>query len=139
MDEGIGEPATAMLLADALLVRHQMLLATHVSSLRFWELHERVVSGLQRGDAPRTRGEPPEVEYGAEQFERVLDRRNRWSSRGRRCSISPTSGSGCRHAFIHHTVRAGQIIDDTLDCGATSPPATTPGSCGSSTVRPAAT
>ena len=31
-DEGVGEPTTAMLVADAFLVRHNALLATHVAS-----------------------------------------------------------------------------------------------------------
>jgi hypothetical protein len=118
MDEGVGEPTSAMLVADAFLVRHNALLATHVSSARFWDLHERTAAAYSEAMLLEREVSRREAEYGADEFDRVLDRSQPLVLPGAalldladQWSLLPAL-----QRFIHHTVRAGQLVDDTIDC-----------------------
>jgi hypothetical protein len=118
MDEGIGEPSTAMLLADAFLVRHHALLATHVASTRFWDLHERTAAAYSEAMLLEREVSRRDVEYSAEQFDRVLDRSQPLVLPGA-ALLDLADQWGLLPAlqgFVHHTVRAGQLVDDTIDC-----------------------
>lgn len=118
IDEGSADPAAAMLLADALLVRHVALMARHAeSSTRFWEFFERMAWAY--GDAMLLERElhEPASAYGEAEFDAVLrrsepivipaavliDRADRWDHLPRLVE------------FAHLVTRAGQLVDDLRD------------------------
>jgi hypothetical protein len=119
LDEAIGDPDEALFLADAFLVRHQALLARHVgSSLRFWDLFEQVAADYSAAMLLERSVMRAGSTYGADEFDRVLRRSHplvlpgaalldiadRWDL------LQPL------RKFVHHAVRAAQLVDDLLDC-----------------------
>ena len=119
LDEAIGDPDEALFLADAFLVRHQVLLARHVgSSQRFWALFERVATDYSAAMLLERSVMRAGSTYGPEEFDRVLRRSHplvlpgaalldiadRWDM------LEPL------RRFVHHAVRAAQLVDDLLDC-----------------------
>jgi hypothetical protein len=124
MDEGhalpTGDPsgvAASFLLADSFYERHVALLATHVSSVRFWDLHQSVAARYADAMLLERELSAPHASYGRDDFARVLDRSlplvvpgaaifeltDRWDD------------VDALAAFVHHVVRAGQIVDDLMD------------------------
>lgn len=119
LDEAIGDPDEAPFLADAFLVRHQALLARHVgSSPRFWDLFEQVAADYSAAMLLERSIMRAGSTYGADEFDRVLRRSHplvlpgaalldiadRWDL------LEPL------RRFVHHAVRAAQLVDDLLDC-----------------------
>ena len=117
-DEGRGDSATVVYLADSFLVRHQSLLAQHMPAPRFWALHSRVAQRFAEAMLLERIVLRADAEYGEADFDRVLgrseplvlagallfDRVDRWDE------------VDTLLAFVHHVVRAGQIVDDVIDC-----------------------
>jgi hypothetical protein len=119
LDEGIGDPDESLFLADAFLVRHQALLARHVgSSPRFWNLFEQVAAEYTTAMLLERSLMRLGATYGSDEFDLVLGRSrplvlpgvavldvaNRWDL------VEPLQ------RFVHHAVRAAQLVDDLLDC-----------------------
>jgi hypothetical protein len=119
LDEAIGDPDEALFLADAFLVRHQVLLARHVgSSQRFWALFEQVATDYSAAMLLERSVMRVGSTYGPEEFDRVLRRSHplvltgaalldiadRWEM------LEPL------RRFVHHAVRAAQLVDVLLDC-----------------------
>ena len=119
LDEGLGDPDDSLFLADAFLVRHQTLLARHVgASPRFWDLFEHVATEYAAAMLFERSHLQPEAAYGAAEFDVVLGRSrplvlpgaavlevaDRWDLRE------------LLERFVHHAVRAAQLVNDLLDC-----------------------
>ena len=119
LDEGIGDPDESLFLADAFLVRHQTLLARHVgSSRRFWDLFEQIADEYAAAMLLERSLMQVGETYGAQEFDLVLGRSrplvlpgaamldvaDRWEL------VEPLQ------RFVHHAVRATQLVDDLLDC-----------------------
>lgn len=119
LDEGIGDPDESLFLADAFLVRHQTLLARYVgSSPRFWYLFEQVAAEYAAAMLLERSVMRVGATYGPHEFDLVLGRSrplvlpgvavldvaDRWDL------VEPLQ------RFVHHAVRAGQLVDDLLDC-----------------------
>jgi hypothetical protein len=119
LDEAIGDPDEALFLADAFLVRHQTLLARHVgSSARFWELFEQVAADYSAAMLLERSVMRAGSRYGAAEFDRVLRRSHPLVLPGAalldiadRWDLLPPL-----RRFVHHAVRAAQLVDDLLDC-----------------------
>jgi hypothetical protein len=121
LDEGIGDPDEALLLAHALLVRHQVLLARHVGvSPRFWTLFEQVAGDYAAAMLFERRVARAGAAYGPAEFDRVLLRSQPLVLPG--AALLEVADRWDRldglQRFVHHTVRAGQLVDDLLDCEA---------------------
>jgi hypothetical protein len=118
VDEGTDDDPAAMLLADALLVRHVALVAREAGdSARFWDFFERTAWAY--GDAMLLERElhRPGAPYRETDFDAVirrsepivipsavlLDRSDRWEHLPRLL------------AFAHLVTRAGQLVDDLRD------------------------
>jgi hypothetical protein len=119
LDEGIGDPDESLFLADAFLVRHQSLLARHVgSSRRFWDLFERVAAEYTAAMLLERSVMRAGATYGSDEFELVLGRSRPLALpavallevAGRWDLVEPLQ------RFVHHCVRAAQLVDDLLDC-----------------------
>jgi hypothetical protein len=119
LDEGIGDPDDALFLADGFLIRHQVLLARHVgASPRFWLLFERVAGEYATAMLLERSLLRAAATYGPAEFDAVLGRSrplalpgaalldvaDRWEL------LEPLQ------RFVHHAVRAAQLVDDVLDC-----------------------
>jgi hypothetical protein len=119
LDEGIGDPDDALFLADSFLVRHQVLLARHVgASARFWTLFEDVAGEYGAAMLLERSLLRAGAAYGRTEFDAVLGRSrplvlpgaalldiaDRWEV------LEPL------RQFVHHAVRAAQLVDDVLDC-----------------------
>ena len=119
LDEGIGDPDESLFLADAFLVRHQTLLVRHVgSSPRFWDLFEQVAAEYAAAMLLERTVMRVGATYGPDEFDLVLGRSrplvlpgvavldvaDRWDL------VEPLQ------RFVHHAVRAAQLVDDLLDC-----------------------
>jgi hypothetical protein len=119
LDEGIGDPDESLFLADAFLVRHQTLLARNVgSSGRFWTLFEQVAAEYSAAMLLERSVMQAGATYGPHEFDLVLGRSrplvlpgaavlemsDRWDL------VEPLQ------QFVHHAVRAAQLVDDLLDC-----------------------
>jgi len=121
LDEGIGDPDDALFLADAFLLRHQVLLARQVgASPRFWSLFERTAAEYAAAMLLERSVLRSDATYGPDEFDAVLGRSrplvlpgaalldvaDRWEL------LEPLQ------RFVHHAVRAAQLVDDLLDCHA---------------------
>jgi hypothetical protein len=119
LDDDVGDPDTAMFLADMFLIRHQVLLARHVGrNPKFWELFQSVAEGYVGAMLFEQEAVRRESQYDAEVFDLVLARSrplllpgaallsvsDRWEL------LQPL------RRFVSHVVRAGQLIDDLVDC-----------------------
>lgn len=120
IDEDVGDPASAMLLGDALLVHHVRLLAKHAgSSPRFWEFFESTAWAYADAMLLERELHHPGATYGDGEFDAVLrrsepviipaavilDRDDRWEHLPR------------LREFVHLVTRAGQLVDDLRDAG----------------------
>jgi hypothetical protein len=119
LDEGIGEPDEALFLADAFLVRHQALLARHVgSSARFWSLFEDVAAEYASAMLVERSVMRAGSSYGPDEFDLVLRRSHPLILTG--AAILDIADQWQRleslRSFVHHAVRAAQLVDDLLDC-----------------------
>jgi hypothetical protein len=119
LDEGIGDPDESLFLADAFLVRHQTLLARHVgSSRRFWGMFEQVADEYAAAMLLERSLMQVGATYGAHEFDLVLGRSRPLvlpgvavlDVAGRWDLVEPLQ------RFVHHAVRATQLVDDLLDC-----------------------
>lgn len=115
--DATGDLTAAMFLSDALLIRHQILIARTVgTSPRFWDRFEALALGY--GDAMMfERGLHDRGAYTEAAFARVLDRSmplaipalavldigDGWEAADDLC------------AFVRHAVTAGQLVDDLRD------------------------
>jgi len=119
LDDNVGDADVAMFLADSFLVRHQVLIARHVGNdPRFWELFESVAHGYADAMLLERQALRPESHYDASVFDLVLARSQPLvlpgaallSATGRWDLVEPLQ------SFVHHAVRAGQLVDDLTDC-----------------------
>jgi hypothetical protein len=121
LDEGLGDPDEALFLAATFLVRHQTLLARHVGgSERFWTFFEQVAADYSAAMLLERSVLRAGATYGPREFDLVLGRSrplilpaaalvdlaDRWEL------LVPLQ------RFVHHCVRAAQLVDDLLDCEA---------------------
>jgi hypothetical protein len=119
LDENMGDPDLSMFLADALLIRHQALLAGHVGTdPRFWRLFQSVARSY--ADAMLLEREVLRFEshYDAEVFDLVLARSQPLVLPGA-ALLSVTDRWDLLEplqTFVRHVVRAGQLVDDLSDC-----------------------
>jgi|SoiMethySBSTD1v2_1073268.scaffolds.fasta_scaffold11429_5 hypothetical protein len=121
LDEGLGDPDESLFLAATFLVRHQTLLARHVgTSERFWTYFEQVAADYSAAMLLERSVLRAGATYGQREFDLVLGRS--------RPLILPAAGLldvadrwellGSLQRFVHHSVRAAQLVDDLLDCEA---------------------
>ncbi len=121
LDEGLGDPDESLFLAAIFLVRHQTLLARHVGrSERFWTYFEEVAAEYSAAMLLERAVLRAGATYGHREFDLVLGRS--------RPLILPAAALldladrwellGALQRFVHHCVRAAQLVDDLLDCEA---------------------
>jgi len=117
IDEGRGDPATAMLLATALLARHTALVGQHMRDGRYWQLHGQLWLRYAEAMAFERRLAAGHGAYDDAAFDRVLQRSeplllpaaallllaDRWHE------------LGVLTALVQATVRAHQHFDDLRD------------------------
>lgn len=118
LDENIGDPDTAMFLADAFLIRHQSLLSRHVGSDSvFWDLFESTAAGYAAAMLLERDALKRESHCDADTFDRILGRSQPLilpgaailTATGRWDLLEPLED------LVHHAVRAGQLVDDLID------------------------
>lgn len=117
LDEGLGDPTRSMFLADAFLVRHQSLVARHVGSAEFWSFFEQVANDYSEAMLLEREAYTAEAVCDEEVFDRVLDRSRPLVIPG--ATLLSIAGRwdllSSLERFVRHTVKAGQLVDDTID------------------------
>jgi hypothetical protein len=118
LDEGLGRMPEAMFLADSFLIRHGALLATHTSSSRFWKFHEATSAAYFDAMLLERELSRPDSHYTEADFDQVLRRSQPLVLPGALIFDLTDNWARLDHLqqFIHHAVRAGQLVDDILDC-----------------------
>jgi hypothetical protein len=119
LDDGIGDPDEALFLASALLVRHQALLARHVgASARFWTMFEQVANDYATAMLLEHRLWSTGAVYGEAEFDQVLRRSQPLVLPGAALLSMADRWEllDDLQRFVRHVVRAGQLVDDLLDC-----------------------
>lgn len=117
LDEGLGVPERAMLLADSFLVRHQSLIARHVHRPEFWDFFEQVANAYSEAMLLERGVHDADVLCDEAIFDRILERSQPLVLPGAallavadRLDLLSILGR-----LVHHTVKAGQLVDDTID------------------------
>ena len=118
LDEDLGDPDTAMFLADAFLVRHQSLLARHVGAdTRFWDLFESTAAEYAAAMLLERHALRKESHLDADLFNQILGRSRPLILPG--AAILTVAGRWDLfdpvRRLVHHAVRAGQLVDDLMD------------------------
>lgn len=117
LDEGLGRMPEAMFLADSFLVRHGALLAEHSSSPRFWGFHEETSAAYFEAMLLEREVSQRHVEYTEVEFDLVLQRSRPLVLPGALLLDRTDNWGhlGDLESFVHHAVRAGQLVDDIID------------------------
>jgi hypothetical protein len=119
LDENVGDPDLCMLLADAFLIRHQALIASHVGTdPRFWDLFQSIAGSYANAMLLEREVLRPESHYDAEVFDQVLARSQPLVLPGA-ALLSVTDRWELlepMQCFVKHAVRSGQLVDDLIDC-----------------------
>jgi len=111
------EPKAAMMLSAVFRARHHSLLARHVSDDRFWDRFEEVWRGFADAMLRESELNDASVEYGPDDFERVLLRSqplelpvNAVLSLKGRWELASVSSE-----LVRHLTKATQLFDDFVD------------------------
>jgi hypothetical protein len=118
LDEGVGDPASNLLLSNRFMVRHQRRVAEHVgASAEYWAMHERVWADYGNAMAFEQRCLKRDSLYSEESFERVLLRSQPL--------VLPLAAAfvaggrpdllGVSEQLVRHAVRSAQLFNDTRD------------------------
>ncbi len=116
-DEGRGDADTALVLSTSLLVRHHVLLTTHISDSVYWALHARRWQAYAEAMLLERRLARGEGEYDEAAFDRVLDRSRPLVLPG--AAVLVLGGRGGEVAVLEDLVSAAvsahQRFDDLVD------------------------